>query len=129
MTIEKTILKNLCKNEDFTRKVIPFLKEEYFSESSERIAFGLITDYFNEYNNLPSSEALSIELQKKSTPESLHAQTESLIQEMKNVEDTEVDWLVNETEKFCQDRAVYNAIMSSISIIDDKKPRGEIPQI
>lgn len=133
MALESIILSNLLFNEKFGRKVIPFLKKEYFTDYNERIIFEIVDEYVAKYNNFPSLEALSIEL---STKEGLNEQTfEKSKEYIKNIEfdeTTQFDWLVDNTEKFCQEKALYNAIMQSIKIIDDNKGivgKGAIPQI
>ena len=128
--IEQTILSNLTLNEEYTRKVIPYLKPEYFHDYTERSVFGLITKYFDKYNRVPDNAALLVEL---SNAEGLSDDQHSSAQEFINKFDTSSDeeWLIDETEKFCQDKAIYNAIMESISVIDGKsdKGKGALPSI
>ena len=110
--------------------MIPFLKSEYFLDRPERILFDSISEFFQKYNSLPTPEALSIELEKMGD---VNEDDVSSITEILNNPETEVnsDWLRNETEKFCQDKAVYNAIMESIQILDEssKNSKGAIPEI
>ena len=108
-------------SEDFSRKVIPFLKSEYFHDKSERLIFENIQEFFTKYNTVPSKEAVIISLDK------LKMVSEPEFQDcMKIIEDFDFDdkpnqeWLVNETENFCKDKAIYNSIMESIQIIDGK---------
>ena len=133
MSIEKIIFANLIKNEDYTRKVIPFLKPEYFSDFKDRTLFQLIDGYVNEYNTLPSSEELLINLSNKDgLSEDVFKNVSDTIANLSTTEGTKIEWLVDQTEKFCQEKAIYNAIMSSIQIIDDKTgktAKGSIPQI
>jgi archaellum biogenesis ATPase FlaH len=118
MRIETQILSNLVTNEEYVRKVIPFLKSDYFTESDDRIVFEKIFDYVSKYNNAPAKSALLIALQDdRKISEDLYVQCETLINGL-NVTDVDDKWLVDETEKFCKDKAVYNAIMDSIQIID-----------
>ena len=133
--IEQTILKNLIYNEDYTRKVIPFIRDSYFSDQSERIIFKEIFEFTNKYKNLPTHEALIINLteSKNLTEPQLQSSIELLntIHQNKD-EKVEMKWLTEQTEKFCQDKAIYNAIMESVSIMDDKnskKSKGEIPKL
>jgi replicative DNA helicase len=121
--LEKTILKSLIYNEEYARKVIPFIKPEYFSDKTEKLVFKEIFEFIDKYKNLPTHESLVInftentiltESEVRSTIELL-----KLIDTDKN-EPTEMAWLTDQTEKFCQDRSIYNAIMESVSIIDDK---------
>jgi replicative DNA helicase len=120
MRIEKTILSNLIHNEEFCRKVIPFLKTEYFVDRKESIIAAELIRFFSEYNKPASPEILAIEvgnrtdLNDKEIPE-----FEVYINELTSKE-TNVEWLTSETEKFCKDKAVYNAILSSIKIIEGR---------
>ena len=120
----------MLQDEQYTRQVIPFLKSEYFLDRPERILFDSISEFFQKYNSLPTPEALSIELEKMGD---VNEDDVSSITEILNNPETEVnsDWLRNETEKFCQDKAVYNAIMESIQILDEssKNSKGAIPEI
>ena len=103
--IEQTILSNLTLNEEYTRKVIPYLKPEYFHDYTERSVFGLITKYFDKYNRVPDNAALLVEL---SNAEGLSDDQHSSAQEFINKFGTSSDeeWLIDETEKFCQDKAI-----------------------
>ena len=130
--IEKVILANLALNEEFARKVIPFLKTEYFHDQVDRTIFELIDSYSKKYNKFPSKEALSVEL---SNHDRLNEQTFKSCSEAVEsmaVDDTDFDWLVDQSEKFCQDKAIYNAIMKSIQVLDDKTgklSKGSIPSL
>ena len=130
--IERTALRNLIHNEDYTRKVLPFLKPEYFQDRSERVVFTEIQKFISQYNKCPTKETLQIDLGKrKDLNEDEYKQIVSLITSL-NPEDVDLDWLVNTTEKFCKDRAVHNAVMEGIHILDgkDKKHTQEaIPEI
>jgi len=131
--IEESILKNLFVSDTFTRKVIPYLEEDYFSDRSERLVYKQINEYFMKYNECPTHEALNIQLNDLSghnDEEIKNAQ--NIINACKeNSEETPHDFLVDETEKWCKDRAIYNAVMESIQIIDksSKREKGEIPDI
>ena len=130
--IERTALKNLIHNEDYTRKVLPFLKPEYFEDRNERIVFSEIQKFISQYNKRPTKETLQIDLGKrKDLNEDEYKQIVSLITSL-NPEDVDLDWLVNTTEKFCKYRAVHNDVMEGIHILDgkDKKHTPEaIPEI
>ena len=116
--IENTILSKLFYDETFLRKVIPFLKGEYFSVAEERILFNKIHNYIEKYNNTPSKEAILIATQDdKSITEEQYKLINNIVDEFVN-EDVDQQWVVDETEKFCKDKALYNAIMDSIQIID-----------
>jgi archaellum biogenesis ATPase FlaH len=133
MSIENTIFANLVFNEEYARKTIPFLKVDYFANHADRCLFELISDYVNKYNAFPSKEALAIDLSNKSgVSEQIFKEAVGKIESLSKDDNTQLDWLVDQTEKFCQDKAVYNAIMKSIQILDDKtgaKGAGAIPQI
>ena len=120
MTIQTTILRNLLHDEEYTRRVIPFLKKEYF-EGAHRAMFDSIVDFVTKYNKLPTSEALAIELSEvDSLSENDTAEASSLLTEISDSSDVDSQWLDDQTEKWCQDRAIYLAIMESINIIDGR---------
>ena len=132
--METTILKSLLSNEQYARKVIPFLKKEYFQNVSERILITKITEYMTKYSNPPTAESISIELNNDtSLNENDYTSTLGVLDSFKDYnEEHETQWLVDKTEEFCQDKAIYNAVMESISIIDGKsksKNRQAIPSI
>lgn len=132
-SFEQVIFGNIINREEFGRKVIPFLKSDYFHDISERTVFELIEEYVHKYNRFPSREALTVDLNTKhGINETVHISCRELIENLDFDPKTEIDWLVEKTEKFCQEKAVYNAIMQSIQIIDNKDPKhskGSIPQI
>ncbi len=133
MQIEHIILKNLIKNEDYMRKVLPFLKEEYFHKEDERVLFSTLNTFILEYNELPSFETIQLNIQSKNMTENLFDSVNKLVTSIKTDEDTfNEKWLLDSTETFCQDKAVYNAIMKSIEIMNNKKgvaSKGAIPQL
>ena len=118
--IETTALKNLIHNEEYTRKVLPFLKEEYFSDRHEQILFKEIEKFVSKYNNLPTKESLSIEINSNKTVN--EDEYKKITDIISSLDPTKVDltWLVETTEKFCKDRAIHNAILGGIQIIDGK---------
>lgn len=122
MRIEDTILRHLMHDESYARKVIPFLKTEYFIDASERLIYDKINAFVLKYNSLPTYEALHIQIEDHpGLSEDLHKKTHSVLDSIKQVpEKTNADWLRDNTEKFCQDRALHNAIMDSIGILDGK---------
>ena len=129
--IENTILENLVLNEEYSRKVIPFLSDEYFSDKTERVIFTSIRDFVNSYNGVPTKEVLHISLSdRKDLTDDEYNKTTEIINSFSNREEN-VEWLVDQTEKFCKDKSVYNAIMESIHIIDGKSTKTEnsIPEI
>ena len=119
-TIEQTIINNLITNEQFSRKVIPFLKSEYFSIFYERIVFEEIQKYILKYKTIPTNESIAIEIDnRKSISEEDY---QNSMKFLNGIEKTDVDneWLVDAAEKFCKDKAVYHAVLSGIQIIDGK---------
>ena len=134
MRIEEVILRNLVGNDEYIRKVVPFLSNEYFHDSQERILFEEIAKHITKYNGLPTKETLLISLDALDTiTEDQFSELSELVSKIDADESkTDDQWLLDETEKFCKDKALYNAIMRSINIIDDKKTTvgtGEIPTI
>ena len=130
---ELTILSNLIYNEEFARKAVPFLKEEFFRDRTEIIVFQQINNFVVKYNNLPTKEALTIELSNlKNITEEEFKQSKQLLNSLQTESNVDQQWLLDTTEKFCKDRAVYNAVLKGIKIIDgkDKKHTPEaIPSI
>ena len=130
--VEILILRNLIHNEDYARKVIPFLKKDYFEEESQRILYGEISDFIEGYNKLPTKEILQIELSNLTdlTQENYNqiSQTIDILDKVPSDD----DWLMDTTEKWCRDRAIYLALMESIQLADGKdstKNRDSIPDI
>jgi len=130
--IEKVILQNLANDDEFMRKVIPFLKRDYFLDNNERIIYEKISKFIDEYNAIPSKDALVIAVQNdKSLNEDQYKEVVEYIHDL-DPTDHNKEWLYKETEKFCKDKAIYNAILSSIAIIDGRdKAQSEdgIPQL
>ena len=130
--VEFLVLKNLLHNEDFLRKCIPFIKPDYFQDANQRIVFEEITDFVNQYNDVPTQEILSIEIEKRSDiNETNFKEVTQLISCLEN-EPTDHEWLLNTTEKWCRERAIYLALMESIQIADgqdNKKAPDAIPSI
>jgi len=130
--LETKILSHLVSDEDFCRKTVPFIKEEYFHDNIERILFKKISEFFSAYNNIPTKEALVIELDNDSTITDEEYQTAGKILGSFTSDIDDQEWLLDKTESFCKDKAIYNAIMESISIIDGKsqdKSTHELPTI
>jgi replicative DNA helicase len=133
--LEQTIIKNLIYNEEYVRKVLPFIRPDYFSDNAEKIVFKEIFDFLNQYKNPPTHEALVINFtEKKNLTEPQVQEAIALLNKvhLDRDEPTETQWLIEQTEKFCQDKAIYNAIMESVSILDsksEKRTKGEIPQL
>ena len=135
MKLELSILKNLVYNEDYLRKVLPFIKPEYFSDRTERTLFNEITSFTETYNSTATIEALSIAVKEKNNLSDDEVQKcEDYIKEIESNRqtETEVQWLIDKTEQFCQEKAIYNAVLGAISILDGKdksKDKGSIPSI
>ena len=134
MRTETAILKNLLQNEEYTRKVLPFLKTDYFTENADKTLYDKIHNFVVKYNSLPSKEALVIDISDtKMNEEEFKDSMELLDAIEKDTEDyTDINWLLDTTEKFCQDKAIYNAVVESISILDNpqsKSNKGVIPEI
>ena len=130
--IERTTLSNLISNEPYARKVLPFLKPEYYSDIHDRVIFEEINKFVEKYGNLPTKQTLSIELDnRKDLNQEQFGKVLEIIETL-NEHDVDMQWLIDTTEKFCKDKAVYNAIISGIQIIDgkDKQHTAEaIPSI
>ena len=117
--IERTILNNLIHNEEYTRKVIPFIKEEYFQDGVEKILFKTIEEYVEKYKINPDIEVMSLDLQKVSFNEEQFKSANEYLSEL-TPSKVNFDWLVDQTERWCKDKAIYNAILNGIHIIDGK---------
>ena len=119
-TIEKTTLSNLVFNEDYCRKVLPFIKPDYFDIKEEKVVFEEIIRFVDKYKKIPTKTSLEIEIEhRKDLTEVEHSKVVELIQSL-NPAEVDFDWLVDTTEKFCKDKAIYNAVVEGISIIDGK---------
>lgn len=138
MNLEQKILKHLLLDEEYTRKTLPFIKGEYFQESSEKLLFDEIQSYVNKYNTMPTKEALVIEIDKRvNLTDDQHKKTVTLVKQITiDPEVSDTKWLIDATEDFCQEKAIYNGIMQSIQILDDKSKnnsekldKGSIPKI
>ena len=125
------VLSHLLNNEEYCRRVIPYIQKEYF-DGCYKVVFDLIVGFVAVHNKLPTGRVLDIELQKVSAPEDILNQSSILIKEISVKTDLDTEYLIVETEKWCKDRAVYLAIMDSIQIIDGKdenRSEGAIPDI
>ena len=129
-TIERTALSELISNENYARKVLPHMKVDYFSDRSERIVFEEIQKFVDKYNTLPNKTSIEIEID---TRRDLNEQdVKAVIDVVKSLEkddDANLEWLVETTEKFCKDKAVYNAIVEGIQIIDGKDKNRNVDAI
>ena len=131
--LEQTILKNLIQSEEFTRKCIPFIKAEYFTDPEEKVIFEEVKTYFDKYTKNPTTEALLINLDNNTNlNDSIVKNTKSVVEKIgRDKEETPQDWLHTETESWCKDRAIYIAVMDSINVLDKTSQRstGEIPEL
>jgi replicative DNA helicase len=135
VNVDKTeilILKNLIFNDDYTRKVLPFLKLDYFQDYSQRVIFEEIGEFINDYNKLPSLDALEIELERRTDlNESSFSEINTLLYSLE-YEQVSQEWLIDTTERWCKDRAIYLALMESLQIANgsnEQKGRDAIPSI
>ena len=125
------ILNHLLNNEEYCRRVVPYLKNEYF-EGTHKTVFDLIVNFVSKHNKLPTSKILELELKKINAPEDVLNNASRLVNEIAEKSDIDTEYLLDESEKWCKERAVYNAIMDSIQIIDGKdkeRSEGAIPEI
>lgn len=133
MKIEQTINNNLIFNEAYARRALPFIELDYFSSDTEKNLFKIIHAFVQTYNKLPTNQVLSVAVDKlKGLTEEQYKNLNERIASLPEVKSEDTEWLIEETEKYCQDRAIYNAIMDSIQIIDNKKKdigRGAIPEL
>jgi replicative DNA helicase len=129
--IEFLILRNLLYNEEYTRKVLPFIKDVYFEDIEQRVVFEEISKFVMEYNSIPTKEILCIDIEKRNDVNEEQFKKLIHIIETLNEVTVDFDWLMNTTEKWCKDRAIYLAIMESIQLVDNKgeKTRDAIPSI
>ena len=131
-TIERTALTNLISNEDYARKVLPFIKGNYFDVKEERVIFEEIYNFVDKYKKIPTQTSLEIEVgERKDLTEIEYKKVVEIIQTLNPVK-VDFNWLIDTTEKFCKDKAIYNAIVDGISIIDGKdkdRNRDSIPSI
>ena len=130
--IELLILRNLLYNEEYARKVVPFIKDEYFEEQNQKIIYQEVSSFLQKYDKLATKEILYIEVEKRSDINDTSFRDISDIISSLDNEIGEIEWLVDSTEKWCRDRAIYLALMESIQLADgkdEKKTRDSIPDI
>lgn len=131
--IEQTVLTNLVFNDEYYRRVYPYIKSEYFDDLTQKKIFDTYSKYVDEYKEPPSVEALKISLDKrKDLNEESYKNIMETVDGLKRDKDTNLDWLVKETEKFCQDKDLFNSIRRAILVIDgeDKElDKGSIPDL
>ena len=129
--IENLILSSLINDENYIRASIPYIKEDYFVNFDQRTIFNTIKNYFDKYNMAPTSSAIKIELDEANINQDTYENCLKTLKIIDSKNEVDFEWLIHQTEKYCQDKAVYNAIMESIQIIDNKSnnDKGAIPQI
>jgi len=133
--LEQTILKNLIYNEEYLRKVLPFLKPEYFNDRTERVIFEEIETFTTKYNSTASIEAVILSVKDRRNLTNNEIETcKTYLDEVQSLksEESKIEWLTDKTEKFCQEKAIYNAVLNSITILDGKdktQDKGAIPSI
>ena len=131
--LEQTILSGLLHNEDYMRRVVPFLTDDYFDDFSEKSVYKSIIGYISDYNGVPTKEALRISIEEKSNiSDDQYQSISQIITALDYDEKTDIEWLVDKTEKFCQDKAIYNAVRESILVLDGQHKdldKGSIPEL
>ena len=132
--IETLILSHLVHNEEYVRRVLPYLKPIYFEDHTERLVYQEIESYIKKHNGVPSKQTLLIELdQKEGLSENDFDLTTNYVNNISKPDDLEVSsWLVEQSEKFCQDRAIYLAVVDSINILEGKNKdltKGALPEL
>lgn len=128
---ELTILQNLVNNDEYCRKVVPFINKDFFSEEKDKVLFDLIKDHIDNYNVAPTTTSLNITIEELNISEKIHQELSETIEVLNSVDEVNQNWLVDHTETWCKDRAIYNAVLESIQIIDGntKKDKGALPKL
>lgn len=125
------ILFHLMTNVDYTQRVVPYLKPEYFNSHEEKLLFKIIAEYFGKYSKVPNSEVIKVELEVRDIEEGTYNSSMELVESLESDVDN-LDWLLERTEEYIQEKAIHNAIYESIEIIegsDKKRSRGQIPEL
>ncbi len=134
MPLSALILKNFLYSEEYIRKVLPFIKQDYFVERRERTIFNEISSFVTEYGTIPTYEALIIQINEKQISEDEYKETLELLNDLheSKSETVDIDWLIDKTEVFCQEKAIFNAVREAITILDNKHgelSKGSIPKL
>lgn len=130
MKTTQTILSNLILNEAYTRKVFPFLKREYFENATDQVLFDLIKDHLDKYNRIPTTQILGVELENKDKiTEETFKEAKILLNLFSADNPQDLEWMVNTTEGWCKERAIYLALCESLDIVKSNKEKGIIPSI
>lgn len=131
--IESIILRSLIKEEPYVRRVLPFLDQDYFLDKTERLIFGRVKAFIDKFNTLPTRETLMIDLDATGAEEDTLEHVSGYLEEIESSSEApNVDWLVDRTEEWCQEKAIHNAVLEVINILDgkDKKTeKGMIPKL
>lgn len=133
--VEPLILRELLRNEEFMRKVSPFLKSDYFDDDAERSVYEVIAGHIETYNSFPSAEAIRLNFSQRGMDGKEFANCMEVIGELENeipkAEPVQLKWMLDTTEKWCKDQAIANAVLKSVEILEDKsgKNRGHIPSM
>lgn len=138
MDFEKVLLYEFFNNEPYARRVLPFIKEDYFDKKHHGIVFTMIRDFIDQYNSMPSKSALLLSVGEVNAPQKVIDEVKSVIGgiDKKPTQDDDTDntleWLLDKTEKWCQERAIFNGLIEAVAIVDGsdtKRGKGAIPQI
>lgn len=131
--MEEIIISNLVYNEEYARKVLPYLKDEYFTSISDRTLFHLVRDYLVKYNSPPTKESLYVDLSNGNIiSDDLFEEVKLKIRDLESDPSTKIEWLFDNTEKFCQEKALSNALLKAIDIVDEGEKnltKSAIPQL
>jgi archaellum biogenesis ATPase FlaH len=125
LKIESVILSTLIHDDTFIHKVGPFLKQEYFNHTGQQNIFNIIHEFYEQYGKAPNYDVVNVTLNEQSIPEDVFKESKEVLTEIKPKVEVEEEWLLAETEKFCKDRAVFNAIRTSIGILDDEPEKKD----
>ena len=131
-TLEDTIFRNLIANKEFSDRVIPYITDSYFQQNSEKLIFKLIDSYYQKYNKVPSFDDLVTILSSKKLNEKLFKEVSEKLEKIRTIEPSNnTQWLIDNTEDFCKDRALYNAVVDAVSIYDGKsnKDKGSLQNL
>ena len=127
---ESIILSALYSNEDYVRRTLPYLEKDYFTSEPNKVIFELIRSHVETYNTTPTKDSLMISLDDVSLSENNFKESHALIESLKETDEKQTDWQVDHTERWCQERALYNAVMKSISILNDHEDqKGDLPKL
>ena len=130
LNLEQTILSNLIYSDDYTRKVFPYLKEDYFQDSTDKVIFKTIARYIERYKSSPEHDVIKLDLQKVTLNEEQYKVAQEYVGTLTHItSDEQLEWLIDETEKWCKDKAIYNAILNGIHIIDGKSKDQTVDSI